>query len=113
MTYCASIVLGFDTLEPYLAGVPYFGATVGRYANRIARSRFRLNGVDHTLTANDGPVDGNLRERAACMATERACASKPSTSPIHQISRHFPNHPAPRRDLRGAYGAAISIDAGA
>src|SRR5690349_16525709 len=30
------VVLGFDTLDGYLAGHPYFGATVGRYANRIA-----------------------------------------------------------------------------
>ncbi len=40
-----NIVLGFDTLEPYLAaGVPYYGATVGRYANRIAKARFTLDG---------------------------------------------------------------------
>ena len=50
----ASIVLGFDTLEPYLAGTPYFGATIGRYANRIARARFELDGTAHTLAANDG-----------------------------------------------------------
>jgi aldose 1-epimerase len=50
-----NIVLGFDTLEPYVDGVPYFGATVGRYANRIAKAHFRLDGVDHALTANDGP----------------------------------------------------------
>src|SRR5579885_3359964 len=31
-----NVVLGFDNLESYLAGVPYYGATVGRYANRIA-----------------------------------------------------------------------------
>jgi aldose 1-epimerase len=50
-----SIVLGFDTLAPYLAGVPYFGATVGRYANRIANGRFVLDGTTYQLPRNDGP----------------------------------------------------------
>jgi aldose 1-epimerase len=49
-----SIVLGFDTLEPYLAGTPYFGATIGRYANRVAGARFKLDGKTYTLAANDG-----------------------------------------------------------
>ncbi len=51
-----NIVLGFDSLEPYLAaGVPYYGATVGRYANRIAKARFTLDGKTYQLVANDGP----------------------------------------------------------
>ena len=50
-----NIVLGFDALEPYLAGVPYYGATVGRYANRIAKARFTLDGQTYQLAANDGP----------------------------------------------------------
>lgn len=49
------IVLGFDTLAPYLAGVPYFGATVGRYANRIANGKFVLDGATYQLARNDGP----------------------------------------------------------
>lgn len=50
-----NIVLGFDSLEPYLKGVPYYGATVGRYANRIAKARFTLDGKTYQLAANDGP----------------------------------------------------------
>jgi aldose 1-epimerase len=50
-----NILLGFDSLEPYLAGVPYFGATVGRYANRIAQGRFTLDGKTYQLPINDGP----------------------------------------------------------
>jgi aldose 1-epimerase len=50
-----NIVLGFDSLDPYLAGVPYFGATVGRYANRIAGGRFTLDGHSYQLATNDGP----------------------------------------------------------
>ncbi len=49
-----NIVLGFDALAPYLAGTPYFGATIGRYANRIADARFSLDGREHRLAANDG-----------------------------------------------------------
>ncbi len=49
------VVLGFDTLEPYLGQHPYFGVVVGRYANRIARGRFELNGVTYTLACNNGP----------------------------------------------------------
>ncbi|MHC4556943.1 MAG: aldose epimerase family protein [Planctomycetota bacterium] len=50
----ADITLGFDTLDGYLAGHPYFGATVGRYANRIGGAKFALNGVENKLAANDG-----------------------------------------------------------
>ncbi|MCS7026102.1 MAG: galactose mutarotase [Bryobacteraceae bacterium] len=49
------IVLGFDTLEPYLKEHPYFGAIIGRYANRIAKAQFRLGGQIYQLAANDGP----------------------------------------------------------
>jgi aldose 1-epimerase len=49
-----SIVLGFDRLEPYLAGTCFLGATVGRYANRIAGGRFAIDGAVHQLARNDG-----------------------------------------------------------
>ena len=49
------IVLGFDTAEEYLRGRHYFGATLGRYANRIAGGSFSLAGRRHQLTQNDGP----------------------------------------------------------
>src|SRR5262245_32824416 len=51
----ADVVLGFDTLEPYLAGHPFFGSLIGRYGNRIAGGRFRLNDVEYDLARNDGP----------------------------------------------------------
>jgi len=58
-----SIVLGFDTFPPYLGEVPYFGSTVGRYANRIARGVFELNGRQYTLATNNGPnhLHGGVR----------------------------------------------------
>jgi aldose 1-epimerase len=49
------IVLGFDNLAQYLAGDPYFGALVGRVANRIDGARFTLNGREYQLAANNGP----------------------------------------------------------
>ncbi len=49
-----NIVLGFDNLEQYLAGHPYFEAIVGRYANRIAHAMFSLDGETFSLAANNG-----------------------------------------------------------
>ncbi len=48
------IVLGFERLEDYLKGHPYFGAIVGRYGNRIAKGRFTLDGVEYKLARNNG-----------------------------------------------------------
>ncbi|HEX5056988.1 MAG TPA: aldose epimerase family protein [Gammaproteobacteria bacterium] len=48
----ADIVLGFDELEPYLKGTPYFGALIGRYGNRIAKGLFTLDGKTYTLDTN-------------------------------------------------------------
>jgi len=50
----ADIALGFDSLEGYLAGHPYFGATVGRVANRVAKAAFTLDGKTYKLAANNG-----------------------------------------------------------
>lgn len=51
----ANITLGFPTLEGYLQRHPYFGSTVGRYANRIAGGKFTLEGKEHSLATNNGP----------------------------------------------------------
>jgi aldose 1-epimerase len=48
------VVLGYDNLDGYAAGKAYIGATVGRYANRIAHATFVLDGVTYTLAKNDG-----------------------------------------------------------
>jgi aldose 1-epimerase len=48
------ITLGYDSLEGYLSDTFYLGATIGRYANRIAKSRFSLEGIEYNLTVNDG-----------------------------------------------------------
>ncbi len=51
----ADVVLGFDSLDGYLKQHPYFGAIVGRYGNRIAKGRFKLNGTEYKLATNNGP----------------------------------------------------------
>ena len=78
----ADVVLGFDSLDGYLAKNPYFGALVGRYANRIGGAQFTLDGKQYNVPKNDGPnclhgghswiqlagvdCEGRLDERDAC-----------------------------------------------
>lgn len=49
------VVLGFDNLAGYAGDHPYFGATIGRVANRIAKGKFTLGGKDYQLATNNGP----------------------------------------------------------
>ncbi len=49
------IVLGYETIEGYLAGNPYFGAICGRCANRIANGKFIIEGKTYQLPVNNGP----------------------------------------------------------
>lgn len=49
-----NIALGFDSMKGYLQEHPYFGAAVGRYANRIAGGKFSLEGQEYSLATNDG-----------------------------------------------------------
>lgn len=51
----ADVVLGYDKLDDYLEATPYFGATVGRIANRIKNAEFKLDGKSYVLYANNGP----------------------------------------------------------
>jgi aldose 1-epimerase len=49
----ADVVLGFDTLDAYLRPIPFFGATVGRYGNRIGGAKFTLENKQYAITPND------------------------------------------------------------
>jgi aldose 1-epimerase len=51
----ADVVLGFDDLQGYLKDHPFFGSTVGRVANRIAKGKFTLDGKEYKLFVNNGP----------------------------------------------------------
>lgn len=57
------VTLGFDNLAQYEKGHPYFGSSVGRVANRIAKGRFTLDGKEYTLATNNGPnhLHGGLK----------------------------------------------------
>jgi len=59
----ADVVLGFDNLDDYLKGHPFFGCLVGRVTNRIARGRFTLDGKEYKLATNNGPntLHGGLK----------------------------------------------------
>jgi aldose 1-epimerase len=50
-----NVTLGFDNLDDYVAGHPYFGNITGRYANRIARGTFDIEGEDFYLAVNNAP----------------------------------------------------------
>jgi aldose 1-epimerase len=76
------VILGFETLAPYLGAHPYFGGLIGRYGNRIAGGQFVLNGVTYDLARNDGPnhLHGgpNGFHRRVWSAQEHAAAAGPS-----------------------------------
>ena len=50
----ADVTLGFDTAEPWLQPHPFFGATAGRFANRVAKGKFTIDGKEWTLATNNG-----------------------------------------------------------
>src|SRR6202044_546973 len=78
----ANVILGFDNLADYEAKSPYFGATVGRYANRIAKASFDLDGKTYKLAANNGPntLHGGLKgfDKMVWQATTLVGESGPS-----------------------------------
>ncbi len=57
------VVLGYDSADKYVAKTPYFGAIVGRYANRIAHGSFQINGRTYSISKNDGDnaLHGGIR----------------------------------------------------
>ncbi|MBO1333040.1 aldose epimerase family protein [Streptomyces sp. VRA16 Mangrove soil] len=50
----ANVSLGYDNIAAYVAGTTFFGATIGRYGNRIAKGQFTLDGKSYQLSVNDG-----------------------------------------------------------
>ncbi len=77
----ANVTLGFDTLAGYVAHKSFFGCTTGRFANRIAKGRFELDGKSYQLALNNGPnsLHGGLvgfdRKHWEAKPFERADAS--------------------------------------
>lgn len=83
----ADVVLGFDDLDGYLGKHPYFGAIVGRVANRIAKGKFTLDGKDYTLAINDGPnaLHGGVKgfDKVVWKAEEVGSSDGPSVKFTH------------------------------
>jgi aldose 1-epimerase len=83
----ADVVLGFDNLESYLAGHPYFGAIIGRYSNRIANGTFDLAGRTYTLARNSGGhhLHGGISgfDRALWRARPRSSPDGPQLRLFH------------------------------
>jgi len=84
------VVLGFNTLEEYLAPHPYFGTLVGRVAGRISGAKFVLDGCEYPLAANDAPnhlhggsvgFDKQLWQAEATANADEACLRLSYLSP--------------------------------
>ena len=85
----ADVVLGFDTLDGYLGPNPYFGALVGRYANRIAGGRFKLDGVEYKLAVNNGSnsLHGGLKGFDKVLWTVREYSKNPPAIELTYVSQ--------------------------
>ncbi|NPU11518.1 galactose mutarotase [Bradyrhizobium sp. 83002] len=100
------VVLGHDDLLSYVKLRKFFGATVGRYANRIAGARFTLDGDDVRLEANDGAhalhggPDGFDRKLWQIVATEDG--EQPSVTLLYVSPDGEANYPG-RLDVRVTY----------
>jgi aldose 1-epimerase len=84
------VVLGFDNLAGYLHDDSYHGATVGRFANRIAGGRFELDGEQHTVPPNEG---ANALHGGPQGFDRRLWSAEPlgGASPSVRLSRRSPD----------------------
>ena len=102
-----NVVHGFDNLQTYLAGHPFFGATTGRYANRIAKARFRIDDQEFPLAANNGPnhLHGGLKgfDKALWEAKPVAVGKNAVAVQFHYVSRDGEEGYPGNLDLRVTY----------
>jgi aldose 1-epimerase len=75
------VALGYDSVAGYVAGKAYFGATVGRYGNRIAHAKFVLDGTTYRLAKNDGE---NTLHGGAIGFNKRIWQAREVPSPLGQ-----------------------------
>lgn len=85
----ADVVIGFDHLDGYLGTNPYFGALVGRYGNRIANARFKLDGAEYKLAANNGPnsLHGGVKGFDKVFWTARESSKNPPAIELTYVSK--------------------------
>jgi aldose 1-epimerase len=103
---CDDVVLGHDDLEDYLDNRRFFGATIGRYANRIANARFMLEGEVVQLAANNGPhaLHGGLDgfDRKLWQILEIEDGAQPRVTLAHVSADGEEGYPG-RLDVRVTY----------
>lgn len=119
------IVLGFDNLDGYLGKNPYFGALVGRYANRIAHGQFSLDGKQYSLARNNGEnsLHGGLKgfDKVAWTAHESSSNGSPALELTYLSADGEEGYPGnlrttvrytltPENELRIAYEATTDKD---
>ncbi len=85
------VVLGFDTLDGYLAGHPFFGSTTGRVANRIAKGRFTLDGKEYTLAVNNPPNTLHGGRKAIDKVVWKAADASSSEGPAVKFTYTSPD----------------------
>jgi len=77
----ADVVLGFDNLKQYLDGHPYFGAIAGRYANRIAKGTFTLEGKEYPSQSTTRPTHCTAAKSALTSTSGRPSPPRPLMAP--------------------------------
>jgi aldose 1-epimerase len=110
---CEDIVLGYDDLAGYVGERRFFGATVGRYANRIANAQFPLDGQTVQLAANNGPnaLHGGLNgfDRKLWEIADIADGAEPTVS-LAYVSEHGEEGYPGRLDVRVIYRVTGSTE---
>lgn len=82
----ADVVLGDATLQATLAKPQYFGTVVGRFANRIARGRFTLDGREYSVPTNDGPNSLHGGARGFDKVVWDVVEAKPDRATLRHVS---------------------------
>ncbi len=88
------VVLGFDSVDGYLTNSPYFGALIGRYANRIAMGHFNLDGQTYTLAPTTGRTRCTAASEVSTSRSGKWCVRK-----THPKGRNW-NCPTPAPTAR-------------
>jgi aldose 1-epimerase len=84
----ADVVLGFSTIEPYFTKSPYFGSLIGRYGNRIAKGRFKLEGKTYQLAKNNdvNSLHGGLKGFDKHLWTAEVVGQDPPSVRLSRLS---------------------------
>ena len=84
------VALGFDNLDGYLTGHPFFGCIAGRYANRIGQAKFTLGGKTYELAKND---HGNTLHGGLVGFDKKVWRTKELLEAIQGENRTYPDGP--------------------